>query len=151
MVGGGNLGGLKEKPLNASHLRVHQSQFMKESRFPPNVDLSSLKYGGIGKHLCRTNVVEKEAVAVYARAIVIDCPIYGDRAIELSVHVEDHRVKCDVEKSWAKARFTLSQLLGSVDGRLRLPLMLETKDSPPTPGGPKIDKYGREVRKVGGW
>ena len=142
--GSGGGGGHKEKPLGASHLRVHQSQFMKESRFPPNVDLSSLKYQGIGKHLCRTNVVEKEAVAVYSRATVIDCPIYGDRAIELAVHVEDPRAKCDVEKPWAKARFTLSQLLGSENGRLRLPLMLETK-GPPGADGIKVDKFGREV------
>jgi hypothetical protein len=141
---GGGSGG--DTPIAASHIRIHQSQFMKDSRFPPNVDLSSLKYSGVGQHLCRSNVIESEAIAVYSRACVLDCPVYGDRAVEISIHVEDPRCRTDVEKPWACARFTLSQLLGSDSGQLRLPLILEGADSSnggdSSDGISRIDKYG---------
>ena len=134
----------ENKPITASHIRIHQSQFMKTSRLPPNVDLKSLKYSGIGKHLYRSNVVENEAIAVYARACVVDCPVAGDRAVEISVHVEDTRCKTDVEKPWAKARFTVSQLLGCENGKLKVPLVLEQTDTNKKIGLPPgmLDKYG---------
>ena len=132
------------KPINSSHIRVQQSMFIKESRFPPNVDLSSLKYNGIGQHPFKSNTVEKEPIAVYARACVVDCPLYGDRAIEVSLHVDDPRCNNNPEKSWCKARFTLSELMGSDKGRLRIPLVLEPLTTTTTPLGVSVssDRYG---------
>jgi hypothetical protein len=134
-----------QKPIASSHIRIQQSQFMKDTRFPENCDLSSLQYGGIGQHMFRSNVIEKEPIAVYARACVIDCPLEGDRAIEVSVHVDDPRCSSNPDKPWLKARFTLSMLIGSKHGSLRLPLVMASNRSSvvASPNGEKAtDKYG---------
>ena len=112
------------RPISCSHVRIKQSKPLNGLRFPENTDLKNLKggYDRIGQHPFRTNSVEKLSVAVYTRACVIDVPKSGDRAIEVSLHVEDSRCRVGPETPWGTIRFTISSLLGSPEGILRIPL-----------------------------
>jgi hypothetical protein len=118
----GHSSGKTTRPIASSHLRIKQSKQMKTKRFPTNCDLSQFEYQRIGKHPFRTNTVEKLPVAVYARACVVDVPKSGDRALEISLHVEDSRCRVGPETPWGVAMFTVSQLLGAPEGILHLPV-----------------------------